>query len=526
MKTLFFIFLSIFLTVNAFAVGGGVVGDGTRMVTLPSGEIVPEDFILEFQDEKLSLKPVILEEDFSDVYKELKKFGQLIQVRQFHPSFKKEEFLPINDLRRSGLMFYLVDEVNKVKCGRDLDACAYKLQTYNASSYKFEYVSVIELKRKTMTNPKISARKKALIVLHEMLHHDDTILRLAPDYKNEVHRLISPFVTKLNILENAYAKQKALFAKSNEMYQLTDEEYEASVEFQKILSILGYDNENPRAGEKCATTISRLGGGVNILCTDTIEMNENNYVSIDSEVSFHDNSPRLNKKLEFNDNMVIDSIINSYGAVALNDSIIKNSNIVIAAGRFVNMSSSKIFKSDIRLYESTFNQANILNTIIKHGYITCDGCTIKNSKVENTSLSGKWNFVIDSVVIDLIVKNTNFINTKWNRVKLFSEELSDKGEIITFDNCTLQNKEFRLQTIINKAKEAIVVKNWNMDMNTFVDGELLIDKNAESEIAFDLSKTYVISGIYKKDGKRVPKLPVLKSVYQFEKDYPQFIKQK
>ena len=63
-------------------------------------------------------------------------------------------------------------------------------------------------------------------------------------------------------------------------------------------------------------------------------------------------------------------------------------------------------------------------------------------------------------------------------------------------------------------------------MNTFVDGELLIDKNAESEIAFDLSKTYVISGIYKKDGKRVPKLPVLKSVYQFEKDYPQFIKQK
>ena len=199
-QLLFIILLS--LSFNLFAVGGGVIGDAGTIVTMPDGTQVPGDFVATFTDDRLPdhLEEINIKDDYPEVYEEFKKLGAFLNNRtvdQGSELFKKV-------FRDSNLSPFKIVKTSKISCTEsnqsgEIVSCAYVFKAFNEVHFGHDKLGVIELKKEMLDSETVTAKLKALLVIHEILHHILNTEKAHKEYK-DLHIIISPLITLLRYL--------------------------------------------------------------------------------------------------------------------------------------------------------------------------------------------------------------------------------------------------------------------------------------------------------------------------------------
>jgi hypothetical protein len=276
-------------SVSAIAGEGGNSSGGGSVVRNDQGELVPADTYFKARHYKLpnSYLRKLTEADYPLLQDEMRKVGSLLRTRTRNP----------NPLPKTGDRTSVEIYLTETLSGDDLLPVEAGLTAQQVSyTYAFRELSddfsvnrirrIIEIKPSIFD--KLTARNQALIILHEMLHHESI----------GGHEVISPIIQSMSTLLAVRDRQHA-----GDRNPISEAEYQASVSMENLAKAI---NDCEPDQDECLTLhVNRRGGGLDNLES---KVSETNFVGVDSVIwvglGTHRNGDAAHG---FKNNVVIDS---------------------------------------------------------------------------------------------------------------------------------------------------------------------------------------------------------------------------
>ncbi|MCB0422246.1 MAG: hypothetical protein KDD61_14710 [Bdellovibrionales bacterium] len=503
---------------------------------------------------------VDLEKDYPQIYNEVKKLQQFINLRRplenYFPAHSKE----INVIPKN-VKYFIVDKLSgqdplDVTPGKSAKTTMYSrfFEKYSSDFSEKEQFHVIELLRDNSANHffTLNPKNQALGLFHEYLHI------LFPD---RGHNIISPYVASLRSLLLIWESQRG-----GTLQPLSKSEILASKTFQNIStelfrysSPLGF-TVNPYGGIIYAHP-KMLNGrfdSMKVLIDTTMEFDiDLRWTSqLDSTDPSQRSLPRDIIEKEWDSSTIEkpeELLADHIWRQLLEGTVISASRVrLVLVGTMVSTSDSRAVFHDIysckknRLHlfsgklECQSNDSYFENVNLSRGQLKGDNLNIINSTLEQ-SIQGDYITIIQSTVDGfihgdhLVFENSNvtrlvmnqagqsYSNLKFNNVRLFYVDFPTSISDVEFDNIQwhyLSVKEF---SPITRKVSGLNIGGENLTNSTdlyFQSKDEILDFNPSWIYyrAFKRSTTCLI-GEFICNGKYGPREVPIKSVLQFEREF-------